>query len=43
MFSGSDCQTQVAILSIGGMSGHLTSSTRLSLCQRISGDIPQVY
>jgi len=30
MFSASDCQTQVVILTIGGTSGHLTSSTRLS-------------
>jgi len=39
MFSASECQTQVAILSSGGTSGHLASKAGLSLCQRISGDI----
>ena len=27
----------------GGASGHLTSRARVKLCQRISGDYPQVY
>jgi hypothetical protein len=39
MFSASECQTQVAILSSRGTSGHLASKAELSLCQRISGDI----
>ena len=40
-------QRQIVILrspfEYGGTSGHLTSRARVKLCQRISGEIAQVY